>query len=210
MVSDELGIAPVARFAVVMPAVYYLAQLITLRLNASAFRSVGHQLRVAYDAAQAGRTAPSFHAPSLSNPLTVVIGLATIAAVVVACIWQYRAATASRALGFPSRRSPGWGVGAWFVPIVNLWIPYAAIRDCLPTGDPQRAHVLRWWLAWIIGGALSALASLCAFFSSGVALAVSIPAALALLAVIAWAPRVVMSIAAAHGRAAPGLGRLGR
>jgi hypothetical protein len=186
--------------------VYYLAQLINLRVNASAFRAAGHHIRIAYDAAQAGRTAPTYHDPTFANPLTVIIGLATIAAVVVACIWQYRAATASRALGFPARRSPGWGVGAWFVPIVNFWIPYGSIRDCLPAGDPQRAHVLRWWLAWVSGTLLTLVASLCAYFSTGAALAVSIPAAIALLAVMAWAPGVVMSIAGAHRREIPDLG----
>jgi len=207
LVRDELGLASVARFAVVMPAVYYLAQLINVRVNAAAFRTAGHQVRAAYDAAQAGRTVPTYHVPSLTNPLTVIVGLATVAAVVVACIWQYRAATAARALGFPSRRSPGWGVGAWFVPIVNFWVPYGAIRDCLPAGDPQRARVLRWWLAWVIGVALNFVAFWSAFFSTGVALAFSIPAAIALLAVVAWAPRIVMSIAAAHSRATPGLGQ---
>jgi hypothetical protein len=200
-VNDELGIARVARFAVVMPAIYYLVQLISVQINASAWRDVGHQLRVAWDAAQAGRRVPQYHTQNLADPFTLVVGVATLAAVVAACIWQHRAATAARALGFPSRRSPGWGVGAWFVPIVNLWIPYGAIRDCLPAGDPQRAHVLRWWIAWVIGFALSFGASLCALFSTGVALAVSVPAAIALLAVMAWAPGVVVSIAVAHRRA---------
>jgi hypothetical protein len=206
MVHSELAIMPAARFAVVMPAVYYLAQLISLRVDASAWRSLGHQLRVAWDAAQAGRPVPQYHTQNLVNPFTLVVGLATLAAVIVACIWQHRAATAARALGFPSRRSPAWGVGSWFVPVVDLWMPYGAIRDCLPTGDPQRAHVLRWWIAWVVGAQLSFGASLCALFSAGVALAVSVPAAIALLAVMAWAPGVVVSIAVAHGRAisAPG------
>jgi hypothetical protein len=63
--------------------------------------------------------------------------------VIVACVWQHRAAAAARAQGFPARRSPAWGVGSWFVPVVNLWMPYSALRDCLPPGDPRRAHVLR-------------------------------------------------------------------
>jgi hypothetical protein len=201
LVSEELGIARGARFAIVMPAVYYLVQLINLQVNASAWRTLGHQLRIAWDAAQAGRPTPQYHTGNLVSPFSVFVALATLAAVVVACIWQHRAATTARALGFPSRRSPAWGVVSWFVPVVNLWIPYGAIRDCLPIGDPQRAHVLRWWIAWVIGFALSGAASLCALFSTGVALAVSVPAAIALLAVMAWAPGVVMSIAVAHRRA---------
>jgi hypothetical protein len=208
MVHSEHAIAPAARFAVVMPAVYYLAQLISLRVDASAWRSLGHQLRVAWDAAQAGRPVPQYHTQNVANPFMLVVGLVTLAAVIVACIWQHRAATAARALGFPSRRSPAWGVGAWFVPVVNLWVPYGAIRDCLPPGaDPERAHVLRWWIAWVTAFVLSFGASLCALFSAGVALAVSVPAAIALLAVMAWAPGVVVSIAVAHGRAISAPGR---
>jgi Domain of unknown function (DUF4328)/Protein of unknown function (DUF2510) len=203
-VKAELGMTPVARVAVVLPAVYYIAQLINIRIEADQWRSLGHQFRVAYDAAQAGRSAPQYHTQNLVSPLVLVVGLATLAAVIVACIWQHRAATAARALGFPARRSPAWGVGSWFVPVVNLWMPYGALRDCLPPGDPHRAHVLRWWIAWIVGTWLTIAAGACALVSSGAALAVSIPAALALLAVAAWAPGVVTAIAAAHRGAATG------
>jgi hypothetical protein len=124
--------------------------------------------------------------------------MVTIAAIVFACIWQYRAASAARALGYPAARSPGWGVGCWFVPIVNLWMPYGAVRDCLPPGHPERARVLRWWVAWLCTAYLSLLSSVFAFFSSGAALAVSVPAALAALAVMAWAPGIVTAIGTAH------------
>ena len=45
---------------------------------------------------------------------------------------------------------------------------------------------------------MSGAAGICALFSTGAALALSIPAALACLAVIAWAPGIVTAIAAAH------------
>ena len=122
----------------------------------------------------------------------------TVAAVVVFYVWQHRAASAGRALDIPSRQSPAWGVGAWFVPIANYWIPYCAIRDCLPPGDPRRAHILRWWIAYLIAGNLLGAAWFAAFLSSGAALVLSIPAAVACIAVIAWAPGVVTAIAAAH------------
>ena len=138
LVDDELRRAPVARVAVVMPAVYYLVNLIVQRVNADQWRSFGHQIRVNWDDVQNGITPPPYHAPSGLTPVSFLVGLVTLGAVVVACIWQHRAASAGRALGIPSRRSPGWGVGAWFVPVVNLWVPYSAIRDCLPPDDPHR------------------------------------------------------------------------
>jgi hypothetical protein len=61
--------------------------------------------------------------------------------------------------------------------------------------------VLHWWIAWIAAASLSATAGVCALFSTGAALVVSIPAALACLAVIAWAPGIVTGIAAAHREA---------
>jgi hypothetical protein len=64
--------------------------------------------------------------------------LVEVLCVIFFLIWQYRAATAARLLGFPARRSPGWGVGSWFVPVVNLWMPFQALRDCLPPGYPRR------------------------------------------------------------------------
>ena len=130
--------------------------------------------------------------------MTLVVGVATLVAIVIACIWQHRAASAARALGFPADRSPAWGVGCWFVPIVNLWMPYGAIRDCLPPGDPHRPRVLRWWIALLAAQWLYAAASFSALASSGLALAVSVPAALAALALVAWSPGIVAAIAAAH------------
>ena len=87
------------------------------------------------------------------------------------------------------------------MPIVSLWVPYSAIRDCLPPEDPHRPRVLHWWIAWLASAYLSTAAAACALFSTGAALVVSIPAALACLAVIAWAPGIVTAIAAAHREA---------
>ena len=201
LVEDEHWMVPIARIAVAIPAVYYLVTLILQRVNADQLRAVGHQLRVDWHDAQNGITPPPYHAASGYSPINLIVGLLTLAAVVVACIWQHRAASAGRALGIPSRCSPAWGVGSWFVPVVALWVPYSAIRDCLPPGDPYRPRVLRWWLALLASGFLSAAAGVSALFSTGTALVLSIPAALACLAVIAWAPGIVVAIAAAHREA---------
>ena len=120
--------------------VYFLVSLILQRVNADQLRSAGHQFRIDWHDAQNGITPPPYHAPSNAfTPIGLLVGAITVAAVVVACIWQHRAASAGRALGIPSRHSPAWGVGSWFVPIVNLWMPYGAVRDCLPPGAPAAA-----------------------------------------------------------------------
>ena len=120
---------------------------------------------------------------------------------IIACVWQHKAATAATALDIPSRYSPAWGVGCWFVPIVNLWMPYGAIRACLPEGHPHRTRVLQWWLALMLAWILSLAAGIAALFSTGTGLVLAIPAALACLAVIAWAPGIVVAIAASHQEA---------
>ncbi len=199
LVDDERGLVPVARFAVAVPAVYFLVTLLLQRVNANQLRSAGHQFRIDWDAAQSGAPTPAYHATSSTlTPIGLLVGLATVVAIVFACIWQHRAASAGRALGIPSRSSPAWGVGCWFVPIVNLWMPYAAVRDCLPPDHPYRPRVLRWWIALLAAGFLTLTAGAFALFSTGAALVFSVPAALASLAVIAWAPGIVLAIAACH------------
>ncbi len=199
LVDNELRLAPLARFAVVLPTVYYLVNLIENRINAQQLRNAGHQFHLDFHDAEVGKKAPAYHgvAPSYGALFFLLVVLTGIA-VVVACVWQHRAASAGRALGIPARYSPAWGVGAWFVPIANFWIPYGAIRDCLPPDDPRRGRVLQWWIAWLIAATLSSSAGILALFSTGAALGVSIPAAVACIAVIAWAPGIVQAVATAH------------
>lgn len=198
LVANELHIVPIARIAIAVPALYFVVNLISQRVNSAQLLMTGRQLRQAYDAARNETTAPPITTHSNLGPATMLVLVLTLAAVVVACIWQHRAASAARALGLPATHSPAWGVGSWFVPIVNLWMPYQAIRDCLPPDDTGRPVVLQWWLALMGAWTLSVLAEILSFFSSGAGLAVAIPAALFCLFLLATAPRVVTSIASAH------------
>jgi hypothetical protein len=199
MVARELALFRWARVALAVPALYYLANLISEQVYRSQFLREGHHLRLVWEAAQHHTTAPAFDSStSALNPITTIVGLVTIAAVVIASIWQYRAASAARALGLPATRSPGWGVGAWFVPIVNFWMPYQALRDCLPPGDPNRKLVLRWWLILVATEVMGAAAASAALFSTGVALGLAIPTAVLCVALAAAAPQVIAVIGAAH------------
>jgi hypothetical protein len=92
-------------------------------------------------------------------------------------------------------------VGSWFVPVVNYWFPYMALRDCLPPGHAHRPWVLQWWVAFAVGGSLGFGAFVAGFFSSGVAVGLSIPAAVFYVAAMALAPRVVVAITVAHREA---------
>ena len=200
-VDAELRMVGIGRVAVAVPAVCSIADLVINRINADRWLAVGHQFRVDWHYAQNNQTPPPYHGPGAFTPASGVVSLVFVAAAIVAFVWQHRAASAGRALGLPSGQSPAWGVGAWFVPVVNFWIPYQAVRDCLPPGDAHRARVLHWWIAWLTSIVVGTAVAFTALFSSGAALALSVPAALADLAIIAWAPGIVTAIAAAHREA---------
>ncbi|HEY0170101.1 MAG TPA: DUF4328 domain-containing protein [Pyrinomonadaceae bacterium] len=105
--------------------------------------------------------------------LSVLATFIVCAALVVAfLVWLYRVVKNVPALG--TRRSnvefsPVWAAGSFFVPFVNLVVPYRAVREVwvksdpemLPGGDfmfPQASSaplVLGWWLAWLASNVLS-------------------------------------------------------
>jgi Domain of unknown function (DUF4328)/Protein of unknown function (DUF2510) len=204
LVAREVPLTPLSRFAFAFYGVNALAGVINLRLHQAQELALGHQFRVAYHAAQHGQPAPTITNTSMVDPLVVLVGLVEIGAVIVACIWQFRAASAARALGLPATHSPGWGVGSWFVPIVNFWMPYQAIRDCLPPGDPDRKLVLRWWLVLLGAELFSVVAAVAAWFSTSTSLVFCIVVALCALGIFATAPRVVLTISSRHQTALGG------
>ena len=207
LVEREVRMVKIGRVAVAVPAACSIVNTIVDRVNADRWLAFGHEMRVVWHDTQNHVTPPPYTGPRGYTPLNALVSLVSIAAVVVALIWQHRAASAGRALGIPSKESPAWGVGSWFVPIVNFWIPYLAVRDCLPLEDGHRPRVLHWWLAWLASVFVGLAVSVSALFSSGVALALSVPALAADLAVIAWAPGIVMAIATAHRGAMEALAR---
>ena len=56
------------------------------------------------------------------------------------------------------RFGPGWAVGCFFVPIINLWAPYQAMRDLAKASRNPRQWELEdtppviiiWWVLWLI------------------------------------------------------------
>ena len=81
-----------------------------------------------------------------------------IAAIVLFLVWFARAYRNLPALGIRRLRfTPGWAVGAWFVPFLNLWRPKSIANDIWkgsdpdlpwPTADWRNARVaplVHWW-----------------------------------------------------------------
>ncbi|MGA2836145.1 MAG: DUF4328 domain-containing protein [Acidimicrobiales bacterium] len=175
------------------------------------YRALWHWLHLVLHAASLGQTAPMQPARPLWSQLFSAVSLGAVAVEVIFLVWQYRSARVAQALGYPARHSPGWGVGCWFVPVVNLWMPYQAVRDCLPPGHVHRRRVLYAWLLFLSAGLVGP--------ATLVVLVVDRPAGIALftaylgleLALGFNAYRVVQAIAGDHRRAvaAPDPSRIG-
>jgi hypothetical protein len=95
-----------------------------------------------------------------------------VALAVAFCVWLHRVSRTVPALGNPPsgvEYSPGWAVGSFFVPFVNLVVPYKAVREVWVKSDPavrtaddlmfappsSAPLVLGWWIVWLASNVLS-------------------------------------------------------
>jgi len=87
--------------------------------------------------------------------------------------WIFRAYKNLQAFNVRGLRfSPGWAVGGWFVPFLNLWRPHEVMREIWRAssprapvaderawkGEPVSPLMGWWWAAWIIGGVIGWIA----------------------------------------------------
>ncbi|MEM1415871.1 MAG: DUF4328 domain-containing protein [Myxococcota bacterium] len=84
---------------------------------------------------------------------------------VVFLVWFFRIYENLAGLGKQGERSVGWAIGAWFVPIVSLFLPYLMMREAweksAPREDDLRAApplLAVWWLAFLASNVLSRVA----------------------------------------------------
>ena len=103
-----------------------------------------------------------------NDSVQTFVTLAQLVALVVAGIlflrWFHRAYANLKALGTEGLpHGPGWAVGYWFVPIVNLVRPATVACDIWnasnPTADPsswrsrkQPRLIVGWWLTFLLSG----------------------------------------------------------
>jgi Domain of unknown function (DUF4328) len=81
-----------------------------------------------------------------------------VAALVVYLMWIYRAVSNLDAVRTgvpigPLRFSPGWAVGWYFVPIMNLFRPFQVMRELYRESNPDHRSswlIGAWWTLWII------------------------------------------------------------
>jgi hypothetical protein len=98
------------------------------------------------------------------STLVVVSLVATLIGGIAFLAWFHRSYKNLPALGAARSHSPGWAIGAWFVPCLNLWRPYGIAQEiwrgsCPMTGSddfPKSSPlVLVWWLSFVGAGVLT-------------------------------------------------------
>jgi len=86
--------------------------------------------------------------------LPMLVGVSTfgfLVAMVMFVVWFYRARVNAEGRGWPQRRSPGWAIAAWVVPVVNFWFPFQIMADIWRAGLPEPPRANRamlpgiWW-----------------------------------------------------------------
>jgi hypothetical protein len=147
--------ASIQKFAAWAPIVYALGAIMIVVIDVSTSGQLSrwlHAMRLLFSNHVQNSVFPS-------APIGIIWGdllsLPLVAAEIILMIWQYRAAIVARTLGYPMRYSPGWGVASWLVPIVQLWMPYIAVRDLLPEHHPVRRKLPLWWATLLIGASSS-------------------------------------------------------
>ena len=106
-----------------------------------------------------------------------VVGMVELAVFLVAVVlflrWFHRAYANLPSLRSERRFKGGWAIGAWFVPILNLWRPKQIANDIWRGSDPSPRSVEKgiisesvpsllgfWWAAWIAASLLATRAGL--------------------------------------------------
>lgn len=107
--------------------------------------------------ALAGGTRSKFFA--LTVPLSVPLFVATV--VVFLCWFRRCRLNAEVFAPGTHKYSPGFAVGAWFVPVAMLWIPRRITLDIWRATSPADGTWLvnAWWTTWLGGDIVSALAA---------------------------------------------------
>ncbi len=121
------------------------------------------QHAVNHDLAQAELAAALKSRGATQTLLAGLEGLVLIATYVVAGMWIYRVGCNARALGAKGiDDSPGWAVGWYFIPFMNLVRPFRAMNQIwLASAEPARWSSMStpiflrfWWAFWLIANVL--------------------------------------------------------
>lgn len=137
-----------------------------------------------------GFAAGEFEIEGLGLAIVGVMGLAALvllpsllACVITYCVWMYRSSANARALGATGLQyTPGWSVGYWFIPFLNLVRPYQAIKEIYQASvgdqvsfdgtESWKSNVVpgffgAWWFCWVVSNILQRIESRADRFPNG-------------------------------------------
>jgi hypothetical protein len=177
--ADATRAARVAVQAIAIGAVAYVVDFIGISVTV---RSLVRQVRDWYDGPRLADGRPptlTLHGATSYSAITNLFVVVMLVVGVLFLVWFHKAATVAARLGLPARRSPGWAVGGFFVPIASFWFPYRSARDLFPPGHPGGALVVRWWSLYLAMIVLDLGIYGAAWFSQAAAVTVAIIASLA-------------------------------
>ena len=161
-----LGAAVTGRYGAYRDNRRLAAVLTGLLLFGIAFNLVRGALNLAYTLTEFGTDEAWFETV---EPVMTVIGYSMLFSVIVFGVWIVRSAKNGWLFAEVSRMrtrpgftvqqaflhdTPGWAVGWYFIPIANLWKPFAAMRDIVTTSTlrqgPPAFLLPVWWTLWIV------------------------------------------------------------
>lgn len=193
-VDDERRTARWARHGIV---IYGLLTLAALYFAYRMFSAMGELAEEAYANPQAMSDPAAMFGGGALLAWSQLLNALQLGIFILLLVWIYRAATAAAALRIPARRSPGWAVGGWFVPVVNVWFPCQSLRDLLPTEHPTRSRILWLWIGVIVAQLASVVGLILALFEPSWAVLAGV-GAVAVAAGIALGRTVIDDVLACH------------
>ncbi len=78
--------------------------------------------------------------------------LGLLGAAVAVPMWTHRCYRNLVSLGGRRQLTPAWAAGSWFIPVINLVLPWIVLQDLwVGSGAPPRGRLLvgAWWVAWL-------------------------------------------------------------
>jgi hypothetical protein len=166
--AAEAGARPLARIGGVAWSVYATFGAFLLFSVANLLYTLDYS--DALGAARDGEAIGVGEANDKFDAFNAVSGLGVLFAIALAIgflVWFHRAYSNAAGLTRQKLRyGTGWSVGAWFIPVFNLWRPKQIANDVWRAGDPKArensnwnalpvAGIVHWWWAiWILGSVI--------------------------------------------------------
>lgn len=193
-VEDERTTARWARHGIV---IYGLVTLAAMYFAYRMFSAIGELADEAYANPEAMSDPAAMFGDGSLFVWSQLLNLVQLGTFILLLVWIYRAATAAAALRIPARRSPGWAVGGWFIPVVNLWFPCQSLRDLLPPEHPTRGRILWLWVGTIVAQLVTVAGLVLAFVSPQWSVLAAV-GALVVAVAIAMGRTVIDDVLACH------------